>query len=407
MSFEKVQELLGGRKEEFFHNLIHTAGDAWIVLDETLHINLFNQKAEALFGFKAVDVLGQPFGLLFAQERRASVERDLMGMLQAASFGAQGSVVWECLTHDGDRFLSDVSLSTLDADGKQVLSAIMRKKATRAPGPSIHTEKAAKSPRERESHSQELRNFLYIVTHDLRSPLVNLKGFAGELELALDELRTLFAGAAPALEQKQQERLQMLLAKELPEALDFIHTSTSRMDDLINALLKLARLGRRGLHFSQVPLQEVVEEALASLAHQLEQSQTRVDIQPLATVFADRFSVEQVIGNLLSNAVKYLDPQRPGEIEAFMVEPEDEDEASDAVLCIRDNGRGIEASQLPKIFQVFQRVGGQDIPGDGMGLSYAQAMIKRHGGQVWCESTPGVGSSFFVSFPHHPIEREL
>ncbi len=101
------------------------------------------------------------------------------------------------------------------------------------------------------------------------------------------------------------------------------------------------------------------------------------------------------MGNLLNNAVLYLDPVRPGEIE--ITGERDHDETTFRVC---DNGRGIAGEDMPKVFAPFRRVGKQDVPGEGMGLPYVQALVRRHGGRIWCESEGiGQGSTFCFTLP--------
>jgi signal transduction histidine kinase len=103
---------------------------------------------------------------------------------------------------------------------------------------------------------------------------------------------------------------------------------------------------------------------------------------------ADRTAMEQIMGNLLANAVAYLEPGRPGEVGVTA-----ECRPDVTVLHVRDNGRGIAAEDIPKVFEPFRRVGRQDVPGEGMGLAYVQMLVRRHGGDIRCHSTLGVGTT--------------
>ena len=119
-----------------------------------------------------------------------------------------------------------------------------------------------------------------------------------------------------------------------------------------------------------------------------------VAIGALPSLTADRLAMEQVLGNLIDNALKYLDPSRPG-----MLEIAAEQREGDMVIHVRDNGRGIAQEDIPKVFEIFKRVGRQDVPGEGMGLAYVKAMVKRQGGHISCESELGKGSSFGFTIP--------
>jgi signal transduction histidine kinase len=242
---------------------------------------------------------------------------------------------------------------------------------------------------ELERANKELRDFTYIVSHDLRAPLINLKGFAGELRQALGVVRDVMKIASPYLGEEQRQALTTALQEYVPEALEFIDASATRMDQFIRALLKLSRVGHRDLNLVPLDMNALVEETLQTLAHQIEEGQVRVTVAPLPQVVADRTSMEQIMGNLLSNAINYLDRDRPGEIEISGERGQEE-----TTFRVRDNGRGIAEHDMDKVFALFRRAGKQDKPGEGMGLAYVRALVRRHGGGIWCESELGVGSTF-------------
>ncbi|MFQ5576639.1 MAG: ATP-binding protein [Anaerolineae bacterium] len=242
---------------------------------------------------------------------------------------------------------------------------------------------------ELQQRNEEIKQFAYIVSHDLRAPLVNLKGFAAELRFALNEVQSVLGEVMPRLSPDQQRRLAPALQEDVPEALDFIDVSVNRTDGFLKALLKLSRLGRVTLNPEPVDVNEVVQETLTTLAHQLEARQIQVTVDPLPEITADRTALEQIFGNLLDNAVKYLDPARPDKI-SITAQPD----KTETTFIVRDNGRGIAPEDMGKVFAPFRRAGRQDAPGEGMGLPYVQTLIRRHGGDIHCQSQPGVGTTF-------------
>jgi signal transduction histidine kinase len=145
----------------------------------------------------------------------------------------------------------------------------------------------------------------------------------------------------------------------------------------------------------------LVQGTVQTLAHQIAQRHVHVTVEPLPTVLADRTAMEQIMGNLLANAVAYLDPDRPGEI---VVTGERRPDVT--VLQVRDNGRGIAAADIPKVFEPFRRVGKQDVPGEGMGLAYVQMLVRRHGGDIRCHSTLGIGTTFTFTIARQLTEGE-
>jgi PAS domain S-box-containing protein len=244
--------------------------------------------------------------------------------------------------------------------------------------------------------NQELRHFTYIVSHDLRAPLVNLKGFAAELRSAVELTGSAIKAALPHLGEEQQRAVSTALGEDIPEALGFIDSSVTRMDRFINALLELSRLGRHQLDLEPIDMQALVQATLGSLAHQVEEREAKVVVGSLPEVVADRTSMEQIIGNLLDNAVKYLDPGRPGVIEITA-----DLDGAETAFRVRDNGRGIAPEDMDKIFAPFRRAGRQDVPGEGMGLPYVQTLVRLHGGRIGCESELGVGTTFAFTIPNH------
>jgi signal transduction histidine kinase len=238
----------------------------------------------------------------------------------------------------------------------------------------------------------------YIVSHDLRAPLVNLKGFSGQLRAACDVLQVALPVVLPYLETPQGAAVSRALEQDVPEALGFIDASVTRMDHLIQAILHLARLGRRGLYFEPLDMQTLVQGTVQTLAHQIAQHRVQVRIGPLPEVIADRTAMEQILGNLLANAVAYLEPGRPGEIAVTA-----ERRPTATVFHVRDNGRGIAAADIPQIFEPFRRVGPLNVPGEGMGLAYVQMLVRRHGGDISCQSTVGVGTTLTFTIAHQLV----
>jgi signal transduction histidine kinase len=248
---------------------------------------------------------------------------------------------------------------------------------------------------------EEFKTFAHIVSHDLRNPLINLKGFAAELRLALETIRPATDVALPRLDDKQRQAVTTALYEDAPEALGFIESSVARIDRFISAVLKLSRLSRREFRFEPIDMEALVWEALKPLATQIEQRQVKVTVGALPEVVADRVSMEEIMGDILRNAVIYLTPDRPGEIEIAGERGPDK-----TTIRVRDNGRGIADEDMHRVFEPFRRAGKQDVPGEGMGLSYVKTLLHRHGGRIWCESELGVGTTFAFAMPNHLVKGE-
>jgi signal transduction histidine kinase len=241
--------------------------------------------------------------------------------------------------------------------------------------------------------NEEIQRFAYIVSHDLRAPLVNIMGFTSEMEGAAATVRAFAARAAEA-DPAGTQALVEAAEEDIPESIRFIKTSTAKMDRLIGAILKLSREGRRVLTPEVVAMNPLLEGIAASLRHQSEERGATVTIAALPDIPTDRLVLEQVFSNLLENALKYLQPGRPGRIEVTGRRI-----GRSVLYEVKDNGRGIAARDLERVFELFRRAGDQTVPGEGIGLAHVRALVRRLGGRIDCVSAEGVGSTFRVELP--------
>jgi signal transduction histidine kinase len=250
--------------------------------------------------------------------------------------------------------------------------------------------------------NEEIQRFAYIVSHDLRAPLVNVVGFTAELEASAQVLQRFISQTAVAPDDAAlAAEARTAAAEDLPEAIGFIRASTTKMDRLINAILKLSREGRRELRPEPIDLKAMFEAIAASVQHQLEQAAATIAIDSkMPTILSDRLALEQVFGNLIDNAVKYFSPARPGKIDVRA-----SSDTAFVTVDVIDNGRGIAASDHERIFELFRRSGTQDVPGEGIGLAHVRALVRRLGGDITVTSDIGNGSRFRVKLPRIFVRR--
>jgi signal transduction histidine kinase len=244
--------------------------------------------------------------------------------------------------------------------------------------------------------NEEIQRFAYIVSHDLRAPLVNVMGFTSELEHGLSVAnRDAPKLAGKAWEGPEGRELREAVTHDMPEAIDFIRSSTRRMDGLINAILKLSREGARVLAPERIDLGALFDQTVAAIGHQIQDRRVEVLIhKPMPVVHTDRLALEQIIANLVDNAIKYLSPSRPGRVAARAYEQDGQ-----VVIEVQDNGRGVAPHDLQRIFELFRRAGAQDQPGEGIGLAHVRALARRLGGEIDVESETDVGSTFQIVLP--------
>jgi signal transduction histidine kinase len=249
--------------------------------------------------------------------------------------------------------------------------------------------------------NQEIQRFAYIVTHDLRAPLVNIMGFTSELEESLKAIQSVFRptdanGEVNPSDRPAAEDARTAVSKDLPEAIGFIRSSIRKMDRLINAILKLSREGRRVLTPEALRVDALLKNAAANVQHQIAEADGEVAIEAkVPAVISDRLALEQIFGNLLENAVKYREPQRPLKI---MIRAH-ESPGRRIIVEIEDNGRGIAKADHERVFELFRRSGDQDLPGEGIGLAHARTMMRNLGGDITLASELGQGTTIKLNLP--------
>jgi PAS domain S-box-containing protein len=240
--------------------------------------------------------------------------------------------------------------------------------------------------------NEEVEAFVYIVSHDLRAPLVNIQGFASEIARSCDSLEECLRSAT--LPPDIEATALTIVRDDIAGALRYISASTTKFQRLIDTLLVLSRTGRQDLLVEEADVGTIVESTMLSLRQMIQGSGAEVVVDALPCIRGDVTAIGQVFSNLISNALKYLEPGRPGRIVVG-----GEVLNGMAHYWVRDNGAGIAASAQQRLFQVFQRFHPNLASGDGMGLAIVKRIVERHDGRVWAESEEGVGTTIYVDLP--------
>jgi signal transduction histidine kinase len=235
--------------------------------------------------------------------------------------------------------------------------------------------------------NEELEGMLYVASHDLRAPLVNVQGFGGRLEKACAEL--VAQGPASAAADAASP------ASRIVKALGYIRASAGKMDGLINGLLRVSRLGRVAVNLQTVDMDRLVQVVRTTLEIQAQQAGAAIELGPLPPCRGDPQLLGQVFTNLLDNALNYRDPARP-----LRVTVSGRIEGREVFYCVADTGMGIAPEHQNKIWEMFHRLYPEGpAPGEGLGLKIVRRILDRHRGRIWVESRPGEGSRFYVALP--------
>ena len=379
------------RLSQFLESVIHHA-DVWMnVLDNQANVVLWNHAAEVISGYTQQEVLGNAhiWEWLYPDPAYRGLIGEKVSAILTKGEMVQGLETSILAKNGSTRILSWNSRSLLDASGSVTGSIAI--------GRDITETKLAEQEREKllgelASKNRELETVVYVASHDLRSPLVNILGFSQRLEKAFGE-------ALDALEQAPpdalRDRLEPILKERIPAALRFIQASGTKMDALINGLLRISRVGRAELKPENLDVQAMMEGILDSMAFQIQKAEAKVVIGALPPCRGDASQVNQIFSNLVDNALKYRDPDR-----SLQVELRGELQGDQVIYCVQDTGLGIRPEALEKIWGLFHRLdpnGG--VSGEGLGLALVQRMVERNGGRAWADSEAGAGSRFFVALP--------
>jgi PAS domain S-box-containing protein len=352
----------------YLGNLIDHANAPIIVWDPGYTITRFNHAFEHLTGRTEQEVLGQTLDILFPEESKnaslALIEKTLKGEQWE-------SVEIPILHRDGYRRIVLWNSATIYAsDGRTVLATI-------AQGQDITERKQAEEAREAllkelEQKNAELERFTYTVSHDLKSPLITIRGFLGLL------------------------REDALKGDTLQMDWDIIRISSAaeKMQELLSDLLTLSRVGRITSPPEQVNFGTIAEEARELLAGSIREQRVTVTIAPdLPDVFVDRIRIREVLANLIENAIKFRGEREP-RVEIGVLYGGEK-----PVFYVQDNGVGIEPEYLTRIFGLFEKLDPKS-EGTGIGLAIVKRIIEVHGGKIWVESPgPGQGTTFWFTLP--------
>ena len=390
--------------------LIESTTDyAIFVLDPGGHVASWNPGAQRIKQYTADEIIGRHFSTFYPEDAiaRRWPWTELEVATREGRFEDEG---WR-LRKDGSRFWANVIITALRGqDGQlrgfaKVTRDMSQRKAheERIQKLTVQLERQvaelAAANRELAQKNSEIEAFVYSVSHDLRTPLVNLQGFSHELTLTTGDLKTLLA--RPEVPPEIQHAGATLIADGIEESLSFIGRAVEHLGRIIDGLLRLSRIGRIQYEIHSVPVGDIVRDIIGAMRGTIEASGARIEIKDLPQVPVDRNAVGQIFANLIGNALKSLDPVRPGVI---TISASNDDPP---VFAVRDNGVGIAAEYRAKIFQPFQRVHSSREPGEGMGLAIVRRIVDRHGGQIWFESEPGRGTTFFFALgPREGANKE-
>ena len=373
--------------QERYRVVVEALNEGLLIVGPSQHYVYCNDRLAGMLGYAPEELLGQYRTFIVADED--------LGLLESRRAtrpaGAAESYEVRLRKKNGETLDALLSVAPIqDARGRFVASPVLVT--------DISVRKRSERERdllmgELEQKNKELETLVYVASHDLRSPLVNIQGFSQRLGRSLEELaRQLESGGS--LEDLRLAA-QPLLRERMPAALEYIRASGAKMDAIINGLLRLSRAGRMQLRSEALDMDRVLEACAAAMAFQIQEAEGVLVQEPLPACQADPAQTAQVFSNLLDNAIKYRCPDQP-----LRIRVSGWSAGGFATYCVEDNGIGIAPEHRARIFDIFQRLDPQGpTRGEGLGLTLVRRMVERNGGRVRVESAEPRGSRFLVELP--------
>lgn len=390
-----------GQHEELWQAVLRTAVDPIIVIDQEGLILRVNDATERLFGYSGQYLVGRNISLLMPEPYRSEHDGYLGRYLRTGDpriIGIGREV--EAQKADGEVFPIALAVSEIKWKGSSWFTGIIHDLSQRHEveaqlrASTEHLEarvqqrtaELERSMTELARSNRDLEQFAYIASHDLQTPLRNVRQGLGMLD---DQIA---------------EQYGRSLDGEAAELRDLTIAAAERMERLIQGLLSYSRLDRTGAaQHDKVDLRVLAEELIGQMSVELAEVGATVEVGSLPAVVGDETQLRQLLQNLLENALKYRHPTRPLEIRIDATNGDDEDDTW--TIRIGDNGIGIDHEQRSRVFELFRRAH-PDYDGMGLGLAICLRIVERHGGNIWVDAGPDGGSVFTFTIPRTEVSTD-
>ena len=361
------------RSEERYYRMIDEVQDyAILLLDKEGIIQNWNKGAEKIKGYSADEIIGKSFIIFYTEEdQRSGLPMQLLVEAEQSGRSAHegwrvrkdGSIFWGSMVltalHDRNNNLIGFSKVTRDLTEKKLAEDSLKQHTIRL-----------------EQTNEELEQFAYVASHDLKEPLRKILTFGNLLEGNYKEV----------MDEKGKEYIKRM------------QNAAMRMMSLIEDLLVFSRVNRPSEEFELVDLNVVIDRVLNDLEVQVNAKKARISIDKLPKVKGRKSQLGQLFQNLISNALKFNDKDIPAL--TIRCEITGQLNPGSVNIFVTDNGIGFDMAYSGRIFEIFQRLHGKtEYPGTGIGLAICKKIVEAHGGTISATAIPDQGSTFTITLP--------
>ncbi|MDP4192655.1 MAG: ATP-binding protein [Bacteroidota bacterium] len=363
---EKISTIELKQSEMLFRQVWENSFDGMRLIDQKGDIVRVNEAFCKMVEIEREKLEGNSFADIYAKSREEKLAK---GLSRFAKKTVVPYTVEEFELWNGKKKWFEVSNCVLDFENREPLILSIFRDVTERKN---FEEELKNTVNKLEISNKNLQEFAYVASHDLQEPLRMISNYT----------------------QLLSNRFSKNVDEKAKEYIYFVVSSAKRMQELIKNLLDYSRVTTQGKAFETLDSSEILENVLSRMKLSIEETGTKLIISSLPKIKGDSIQIEQLFQNLLSNSIKFRSNKEP----VIQISAEDKDNLW--LFSFRDNGIGIEQKFKDRIFVIFQRLHSQqEYPGTGIGLALCKKIVERHGGNIWMESTPGEGTTFYFTIP--------
>lgn len=367
----KIVEEKLKKSEQLYRTMTECSNDSIWSLDKYGEFTFMNKRLEEISGYKFEELKGKTLPFLVSKHDIERVNNIIKTVLEGTAQQFE-------MTYN-NKYNNVVTLSVNSAPIYSYGNIVGVISSGRDITETVRYAKELKMLTDKlETSNRDLEQFAYTASHDLQEPLRTVCGFAELLE----------------------SNYKGKLGPDADEFIGYITSGAKRLQQMINDILALSRIGTKGKEFVPTNVERILRIVSENLHSLIDKNRAIITYDQIPTIIADESQIVQLFQNLIDNAIKFRREETP------KIHISCKRSNGEWIFCVKDNGIGIDKNQFKKLFIIFQRLHSrEEYPGTGIGLAICKKIVERHGGKIWLESDVGIGSTFFFTIPARQIRN--